>query len=288
MDSAIKGALADWNAKAAQATADLDQEIADRIAEMDKVIAVKTDDINAHIDLLEEDYIVIFWNTIEEIYSEVSYYERQGLIWKALYGKAAFMAEVSAIRDMLLMSLGDIRSHMVSQLGHERAGFAADVADNRDGFFADTQAMRAELAADKAAARQSMADTQDEMNALLDANNKNDEANTLKEFVYDLASIGYSPKGFGSGHSNGYQPYARWVANDLGEQIAVFGDDAAAAFQNAIDNETGTLNALLANEKDALHQDNNTLQANLNATGARLLAEIQAERERLELSLGNW
>ena len=288
MDAAIKGALADWNAKADQATADLNQEIADRIAEMDAVIAAKTDEINADIDELQEDYIVIFWNTIEEIYNEVSYYERQGLIWKALYGKDAFMAEVSAIRDMLIAGLGDIRATLVAELGAERAGFADDVADNRDGFFADTQAMRADLGENKAAARQSMADTQAELNQLLDDNNKNDEANTLKEFVYDLASIGYSPKGFGSGHADGYQPYGRWVANAIGEQIAVFGDDAAAAFQNAITNETGKLDALLANEKAALAEDNAGLQANLNATGARLLAEIQAERERLELSLSNW
>ena len=45
---------------------------------------------------------------------------------------------------------------------------------------------------------------------------------------------------------------------------------------------------LLANEKNALHQDNLTKQSNLNATGDRLLAEIQAERMRLETSLNDW
>ena len=117
---------------------------------MDQVIADKTSAINAVIDELIEDYIVIFWNTIEEIYKEISFYERQGLIWKALYGKDAFIAEVSGIRDWLLQGLADIRAQLVAELGAERSGFAANVNENRDGFFADTEAMRAELAASKA------------------------------------------------------------------------------------------------------------------------------------------
>jgi hypothetical protein len=42
------------------------------------------------------------------------------------------------------------------------------------------------------------------------------------------------------------------------------------------------------NQKDALAEDNLTKQDNLNATGARLLSEIQEERMRLETSLNDW
>jgi hypothetical protein len=288
MDAAIKDALSAWNDAAGRAEADFGQEIADRIADLDATIARHTADMNADIDELQEDYIVIFWNTIEEIYSAVSYYERQGLIWKALYGKDAFMAEVNGIRDWMRKGLAQTRKELVDSLGAERAGFAANTAENRDGFFADTQVMRAELLKAKTEARASMDATRDDLLALLDSKHKNDENGSLESFVYDLASIGYSPKGFGSGHAAGYQPYGKQVAYAIQEQIDVFGDDAAAAFQNVIDNETAKLNALLANEKAALHEDNWTLQDDLNATGARLLAEIQAERERLELSLTNW
>jgi len=184
-------------------------EIADRIAEMDSTIARHTADMNADIDELQEDYIVIFWNTIEEIYNAVSYYERQGLIWKALYGKDAFMSEVNGIRDWMRQGLAETRTHLVDNLGAERTGFAANTAENRDGFFHDTQVMRAELLKTKIVARSSMDATRDELLALLDSKDKNDENGSLKAFVYELASIGYSPKGFGSGHANGYQPYGK-------------------------------------------------------------------------------
>ena len=157
----------------------------------------------------------MFWNTIEEIYKEVSFYERQGLIWKALYGKDAFMAEVEAIRDWLLQGLDDIRAQLTGELADERAGMAAFINENRDGFFSDTQDMRAELAATKADARASMEATEEELLALLNSKGKNDETGNLKTFVYDLASIGYQPKGFGHHHADGFQPYARWVANSI-------------------------------------------------------------------------
>ena len=54
---------------------------------MDQVIANKKDVINQMIETITDDFIIIFWDTIEEIYSKVDYYERQGLIWKALYQK---------------------------------------------------------------------------------------------------------------------------------------------------------------------------------------------------------
>jgi hypothetical protein len=279
---------AEWNAAAAQAIADLDAHIAAQIAEMDSVIAFKTNAIQEVVDTLYEDFIVIFWNTIEEIYKEVSYYERQGLIWKALYQKDAFMAEIHGLQNDLLTGLAAIRAQLVAELAAERLGFVNNVNDNRTGFFNDTEDMINESLQTKADARQSMADTEAELQALLDSKDKDNEDGNLKEFVYDLASIGYSPKGFGSGHANGYQPYGRWVANAIQEQIDVYGDAAAALFQTAIDNQTFILNAKLANEKDALAWDNLAAQEKLNATGARLLDEITLERERIELSLSQW
>ena len=65
----VVDSLAEWRSEAAQATQDLDAHIAAQIAEMDSVIAFKTDAINTVVDTLYDDFIVVFWNTIEEIYN---------------------------------------------------------------------------------------------------------------------------------------------------------------------------------------------------------------------------
>ena len=85
--AATSDALADWQNTATENTADINGAISERLAEMDQVIANKKDVINQMIETITDDFIIIFWDTIEEIYSKVDYYERQGLIWKALYQK---------------------------------------------------------------------------------------------------------------------------------------------------------------------------------------------------------
>jgi hypothetical protein len=54
---------------------------------MDEVFAGKRAAMNEEVEHLTEDFLLEFWHTIEEVYNEVSYYERSGLIWKALYQK---------------------------------------------------------------------------------------------------------------------------------------------------------------------------------------------------------
>lgn len=158
LNSAIGNALSEWNGAADDASNALSDEIAAKIAHMDDVIAEKTDAINEVIDTLTEDFIIIFWETVEEIYNQVNYYERQGLIWKALYQKDQFLAEVSAIRDWLLAGLAETREQLVSELNAERSGFASFVGENRNGLVADTNGMKAEMAAGIAENRQSMED----------------------------------------------------------------------------------------------------------------------------------
>ena len=98
MDDAIAEKNQEWNDALAKATADLNEAIERNTDKMDALIKQKSDDINAVVDKLTEDFIVIFWDTVEEIYKQVNYYERQGLIWKALYQKEAFLAEIAKIR----------------------------------------------------------------------------------------------------------------------------------------------------------------------------------------------
>ena len=51
-----------------------------------------------------------------------------------------------------------------------------------------------------------------------------DENAELKNFVYDLATIRFSPKGNGASHANGYQPYGKWVSNRITKNIRKYGD----------------------------------------------------------------
>jgi hypothetical protein len=52
---------------------------------LDSLIAGKQAEMSALLEKMTEDFLLEFWRTIEFIYGEVNYYERQGLIWKALY-----------------------------------------------------------------------------------------------------------------------------------------------------------------------------------------------------------
>ena len=103
--------------------------------------------LNARIAVLTEDFLKIFWETIEEIYRATSYYERQGLIWKALYQKDEFIAGVQAIRQELVAKLAQNQSELVAALNAERDGMAAWIGDERIGMQADTKAMKDELKA---------------------------------------------------------------------------------------------------------------------------------------------
>jgi len=76
-----------WNTKASEATAKVNAEIMYKLAHLDSIIEAKTEEMNDIVAHLTEDFLLVFWKTIEEVYAEVSYYERSGLIWKALYQK---------------------------------------------------------------------------------------------------------------------------------------------------------------------------------------------------------
>ena len=51
------------------------------------------DSFQEQIDEFDDNYIVIFFDTAEEIYGGVSAYERQGLAWKSFFHKNTFMTQ---------------------------------------------------------------------------------------------------------------------------------------------------------------------------------------------------
>ena len=76
---------------------------------MDGVIAQQIADANAEVDRLGDQYIQEFWDAAKEIFGPISYKEKSGLAWKALYQKEGFLDQVSNIRDKLVSDLNEIR-----------------------------------------------------------------------------------------------------------------------------------------------------------------------------------
>ena len=84
---AMDAANASYDAAAAHAAAEMDAAIQANSDAMDALNASQIADMDARIAMLVEEYLKIFWETVADIYSSVSYNERQGHIWKALYQK---------------------------------------------------------------------------------------------------------------------------------------------------------------------------------------------------------
>jgi hypothetical protein len=129
LDAQFTSSFASWNQVAYDAIAEADANIAYKLAHMDEVFAGKRAAMNAEVEHLTEDFLLEFWHTIEEIYDEVSYYERSGLIWKALYQKDKFLAAIDEIRNWMFTGLADTRALLVSQTNAERMAHVSFITE---------------------------------------------------------------------------------------------------------------------------------------------------------------
>ena len=136
LDGLSQETLRLWNVAATEATAALSGEIVAKMTQLDALTASKRQAMDELVDRLTEDYIVVFWDTVEEIYDLVNYYERQGLIWKALYQKKAFIDAVTVARDWLVAGLAEVRANFVQELNQHRALFASTVKGERNEYTA--------------------------------------------------------------------------------------------------------------------------------------------------------
>ena len=127
--NAITEALKAWNDAAEAMSKNMSDAIDQRVKKMEYLNVEKKQDMEARITKLTEDYIAVFWDTVDEIYKNVNYNERQGLIWKALYQKDAFIATVQLIRDELVAKLGDNLVATVDALNAERNGMATWIGE---------------------------------------------------------------------------------------------------------------------------------------------------------------
>ena len=199
LDALIASTAASWDAALKAAAADMETLITDRTAALELRIAEKTQLMNDVIADLAENFIVIYWDTVEEIYKSVNYYERQGLVWKALYQKDAFLAEVGGIRDWLIQGLADVRSQMVSELNDERLGFADFRAAQRALATQQIQQISENLQKAVNSGLDRAGATQAEKGELVPAQDEK-----LEKFVYELSELQQAPKGHGNEHGNGY------------------------------------------------------------------------------------
>ena len=219
MCDAVDAAMGAFNAAAADAAQQMADAIQANSDDMDALNSRLIAAMDARISMLTEEFLKIFWETVEDIYRSVSYNERQGLIWKALYQKDAFIAAVTAIRDEMVQQLADNKSQLVDQMNAERDGLAAFTADNRAEMAATLADMKASLIASGDAALDAL---QAEIERLgPQSPSMAEEQANLKDFIYDLAVIRFNPNDSGNGHANGVQPYGEWVARRMSDNIDV-------------------------------------------------------------------
>ena len=283
MLAAVADAQASYSAAAADSTLQLQTRVLENAAAMEAADYERIAALNARIAELTVDFLKIFWETVEEIYRATSYNERQGLIWKALYQKDAFIAGVNAIRDEMVQQLSDNRSQMAAQAAAEMQGFADFVALNRAQMNAALAEMRDNM---RARGAKAIADLKAEIDRLSPQSpDKNAEVGNLEQFIYDTAVIRFNPNVSGEAHADGVQPYAKWVGNQISDNIAIYGTDTMATFDQTTRQVIADTQHALLVEQTGLHADNVAAQTLLNSQTAGLVADLVAVREALELRL---
>jgi hypothetical protein len=239
--------------------------------------------MDARIAMLVQDYLKIFWETVEDIYQSVSYNERQGLIWKALYQKDAFVAAINAIREQMVAELSANHAQLVDQMNAERDGLAAFTAENRAEMAAALAEMKAALIASGAAALDTLQAEVDRLSPQSPSHEQ--EIGNLNDFIYDLAVIRFNPNDSGNGHADGVQPYGEWVARRISDNIANAFHDALDLFQAEGQSAVDGAVAFTRGQEAALGADRSAASDLLNAQTAGLIAHITGVREHLEADL---
>ena len=230
MCDAVEAAQAAWRAASDDAMLQMTTRAAENAAALEASDLERIAALNARIAELTVDFLKIFWETVEEIYRATSYNERQGLIWKALYQKDAFIAGVNAIRDEMVQQLSDNRARMGEQQAAELQAMADFLAYNKKEMDAALAKMKQNMMARGA---QAIADLKAEVERLSPQSpDKNAEVGNLEQFIYDTAVIRFNPNVNGEAHADGVQPYAKWVGNQIADNIAVYGIDILAAFDS--------------------------------------------------------
>ena len=167
---------------------------------MDQVIAQQILDANAEVDRYADRYIQEFWDAAKDIFGPISYKEKSGLAWKALYQKEGFLDQIGDIRDQLVANLNEIRRCLMEEALACKAGLADFKTNNLASLQTDLEAFSSELA------EQAEVNTQDivaEIDGLKESYDTVAEVDALEDFIYDLADIRPNPNGYGRSHADG-------------------------------------------------------------------------------------
>jgi hypothetical protein len=107
---------------------------------------------------------------------------------------------------------------------------------------------------------------------------KNAEVGNLEQFIYDTAVIRFNPNVNGEAHADGVQPYGKWVGNQISDNIAIYGTDTMATFDQDTRQVIADTQYALLVEQTGLHNDNIAAQTLLNSQTAGLVADLVAVR----------
>jgi hypothetical protein len=260
---------------------EMNDAIEDVITTIETVIQEKVDDFieddgNGPIDM--DNFLEVFWHTLEDIYKYVDPYERKSLIHKALLKK-----------DEFLDSIQDRQITIVEELEYVKICLVEEVTPIRDEFIDETNDLRDECTETADGLMDELCDAADEeimrMVETIDAKTVGDDsffeqqAVYLQQWVEKIASHLIKRKPFQ------FKPHAALVSNELAAQIAAFGNKAFAAFDNTTLAAIATMNGVVSNQSNMLDVSGSNLAASLDNLTANLIGNITNVRENMEAEL---
>ena len=79
------------------------------------------------------------------MYTNLDNYEREGLVWKALYQKEAFIKDLLLIKDGLAVQLAELNTDLVDFLNDERDSLSKLIFEEKTNYLEQTRVMKAEI-----------------------------------------------------------------------------------------------------------------------------------------------
>jgi predicted DNA-binding protein (UPF0251 family) len=146
----IQDALDDFNNDADAAVEDLNNAIDDATTKLEDTIGPAFDEViggGGVIPDISDDFLELFWEALEEIYTYVDPYERRQLIHKALLKKDEFLmrlddfansqeGEMKTCREVMNEVFDECRTKLADAIANERVwlqdGVEEDLCDKAD------------------------------------------------------------------------------------------------------------------------------------------------------------
>ena len=142
---------------------------------------------------------------------------------------------------------------MASELQAERAEMEQWISDNTVAATATLFEMKGNVLS---AGGQAMDELRETVIKLGEGKAQSDEVSNLKAFIYDLAAIRFNPNVNGQAHGDGVQPYGKWVAKRIEQDIGVYGVETLKTFDIVTQEAVRLARVTMEGEEAALAVDN--------------------------------